>query len=513
MRSQLFVPSLLAASLTILPAQAESYSFAPALQQSPASIVIFQDQQGTLYGIDTLPEQTRAQLTRAASAAEFHGKQGQQLELLAPNGISADRIILVGLGDKALKPGDINALGGALAERLAPLPSQDVGVLVDSMPEGEQFAAQFAHGVELKSYRFTRYRKAELKPKHYHFAIDDATAAARYHSQLQAVEGGVFLARDMTNATAGDMYPGSFATEAQKLRKLGVKVEILDRRKLQALNMGALLGVGQGSEREPLLVVAQWQGSEDAPIALVGKGITFDSGGYNIKATGTTIVRMKSDMAGAATVLGTIKAMAMQQAPINVVGVMPLAENMVSDRALRPGDVVMTAEGKSVEVTNTDAEGRLILADGLWYARTIYQPQMMVDVATLTGSKVRALGYEYTGLFSDHPQLIEQLSYSGQEVGEKLWRLPLDKVYADELKSDIADMKNTGRTAGASVAAMFLHTFVGETPWAHLDIAGNALTSTGNQLAPIGATGHGVRLLSHWLTEFQTYPQADTAAR
>ncbi|MCL1035944.1 leucyl aminopeptidase [Shewanella submarina] len=499
-----FTLSLLAAScLTAAPAIAETFSFGSELNQEPKTLVLFQQQDGELYSAASLPTDTKNQIKRAAEAAQFKGAQGQMLEVLAPNGIEAGRLVVIGLGDDALTEGEINTLGGKLATKLNSLPKQQVGVLTQGIADSHEFAAQFAHGIELKSYRFTHYKASDAEPKHFHLVADDANGAQALHKQLQAVEAGVFLARDMTNMTPEDLYPGSFAEEAKKLKKLGVKVKVLDMDDLEDLNMGALVGVGKGSEREPMLVVAQWQGSDDAPIALVGKGITFDSGGYNIKATGTSIVRMKSDMAGAATVLGTVKAMAMQKAPVNVVAVMPLAENMVSSKAQRPGDVVRTAEGKTVEVTNTDAEGRLILADGLWYAREYYQPQMIVDVATLTGSKVRALGREFTGLFSDDAQMVNELTFAGERVGEKLWRLPLAKAYGDELKSDIADLKNTGSTAGASVAAMFLKEFVGDSRWAHLDIAGDALTSSGTGVAPVGATGHGVRLLSYWLTEEQ----------
>ncbi len=495
-----FALSLLVAALA-LPAAAESFHFDARLTEQPATLVLFQQQDGQLYGQHTLDQSTTNHILRAAEATQFSGKQGQLLEILAPNGLKSNRLLVVGLGDDALSEGEINALGGKLADKLAEQPAQQVGILAQGVPDEADFAAQFAHGVELKSYRYARYKPSASEAKHYQVITGHAAAAAQRHQALQAVEAGVFLARDMTNATAGDMYPGSFAEEAKGLSELGVKVKVLDRDDLEKLNMGALVGVGKGSEREPKLVVAHWQGSNDAPIALVGKGITFDSGGYNIKATGTSIVYMKSDMAGAATVLGTVKAMAMQNAPVNVVAIMPLAENMVSERALRPGDVLMTAEGKSVEVTNTDAEGRLILADGLWYARQMYQPQMIVDVATLTGSKVGALGREFSGLFSDDTAMIDALTYAGERVGEKLWRLPLAPAFGEELKSDIADLKNTGKSAGASVAAMFLKEFVGDSRWAHLDIAGDALTSTGNDFAPKGATGHGVRLLSYWLTE------------
>ncbi|MBV7316519.1 leucyl aminopeptidase [Shewanella sp. NIFS-20-20] len=497
--------SLLALSLTLglsSSLMAETFSF-DTQPIDASTLVMFQTANNAAYSLDQLPQATQVQLAKAMAAAKFNGDQGQTLELLAPVAIEADRIIVLGLGEQPLRVGEIQALGGQLASKLAPLPEHQVQVFVDPMPSEAQFAANFAHGSELASYRFERYKQFELAPKHYHFVSDD-TEANVLHKQLQAVESGVFLARDMTNTTAGDLYPDSFAREAKKLSDLGVKVTVLDEKALAKLNMGAILGVGKGSDRGPRLVVAHWQGSQDAPVALVGKGITFDSGGYNIKATGTSIAHMKSDMAGAATVLATVKAMAMQQAAVNVVAIMPLAENMISGDALRPGDVLTTAAGKTVEVMNTDAEGRLILADALWYAQEKYQPRLIVDVATLTGSKVRALGREFAGIFSDSDTLVTEFTYAGQQVGERLWRLPLDKAYGEELKSPIADLKNTGTqgSAGASSAAMFLKAFINDDqPWVHLDIAGNALSAKPSAVAPAGATGYGVRLLSYWLTQ------------
>ncbi|MGB1297600.1 MAG: leucyl aminopeptidase family protein, partial [Psychrobium sp.] len=272
-------------------------------------------------------------------------------------------------------------------------------------------------------------------------------------------------------------------------------------KQIKKMGMGALYAVGKGSSEGSRLVVAHWKGSDDAPVALVGKGITFDSGGYNVK-TGSSIANMKSDMAGAAAVLGTVKAMALQKAPVNVVAVMGMAANMVSENSVAPGDIVMTAEGKSVEILNTDAEGRLVLSDSLWYARKNFEPKVMVDVATLTGSKIRAVGNRYTGLFSNDEELVTQLTASGDIVGEKLWRLPL--AYGDMLKSPVADLRNIGKGGpGATTAAMFLKEFTGDTRWAHLDIAGNALTASDKGVTQAGGTGHGVRLLSHWILNTQ----------
>ena len=293
------------------------------------------------------------------------------------------------------------------------------------------------------------------------------------------------------------MTPADFAKAAKELKKLGVKITVLEPKQIKKLGMGALEAVGRGSEEGSRLVVAHYQGNKNTPIALVGKGITFDSGGYSLK-TGASIARMKSDMAGAAAVLGTVKAMALAKADTNVVAVMGMAANMVSQFAVAPGDVVRTAEGLSVEIVNTDAEGRLVLSDAMWYARDKFKPSIMIDVATLTGSKIGAVGNEYAAVFSKDDQLIEQLTLAGKQVNENLWRLPLG--YDDALKSDIADLKNIGSHGpGATTAASFLQNFAGDTRWVHIDIAGNALNNKAKDELAEGGTGYGVRLLSNWL--------------
>ncbi|MGI1988010.1 leucyl aminopeptidase [Shewanella glacialipiscicola] len=503
-----FMLSVMAlACLNPLNANAEIFSFDTPSSLNSDTLVLFQSADSTNYGIDLLPQSTQDQLNLATADNIFSGKQGETLEILVPSEIDAKRILLVGIGDtKILTPGVINTIGGNIAAKLDTVPQATVRILTQGLTAAPLFAAELAHGIELRSYRYTQFKASTHKQKNYQIAVDDLSANQKHHKNLQAIEEGVFLARDLTNAPAGIMYPDSFANEARKLKSLGVKVTVLETKDIERLQLGALAAVGKGSERPPKLVVAHWPGSKDAPIALVGKGITFDSGGYNIKATGTSIARMKSDMAGAATVLGTIKAMAIQKAAVNVVAIMPMAENMISGHAMIPGDVIKTAQGLTVEVLNTDAEGRLVLADGLWYAREHYKPSIIIDVATLTGSKVGALGSVYAGLFTDSEALVKELTYAGQQVDERVWRLPLDQAYADELKSTIADLKNTGKegSAGASSAAMFLKRFAGEQPWAHLDIAGNALTATDTAVVPAGATGYGVRLLSTWLTQPKT---------
>ncbi|QYJ75995.1 leucyl aminopeptidase [Shewanella sp. FJAT-52076] len=493
--------AVLFASLLSLPAVADKVNFSSELTASGETLVLFKVKDTDFPGARVMSDGSLTHLERAMQVNGFDGGEGEMLEVLAPAGSQLNRILVMGLGDGKLTDGELNTLGAKLADKLAAHKDTRITLIAEGAPDAANLAAEVAHGFDLKRYQFGRYTDKTQDERELSFALSDAKAAAAEYARLAAVDAGVVLARDLVNTPAGDMTPEDFAAEARKLKSLGVKVTVLDAKGIEKLGMGALAGVGKGSESGPRLVVAHWEGAKGAPIAMVGKGITFDSGGYNIKASGDSISHMKSDMAGAAAILGTVKAMAMQKTRVNLVAVLPLAENMVSGDALRPGDVLRTAQGLTVEVMNTDAEGRLILADGMWYARTHYQPRVLIDVATLTGSKVRALGREYAGIFSDEEALVSGLTASGAAVGEKLWRLPLDKGYGDELKSHIADLKNTGAegSAGASSAAMFLKRFAADVPWAHLDIAGNALSSSEKPLSPAGATGFGVRLLSHWL--------------
>lgn len=486
-----------------------SLALLPALTVQAASQISFTQQTMTadtqilLVSPDSLQQQRHsllqdARVQQAVKAEQFNAQHGKKLELLAPTaGVS--RLLLVGTGDSSkLTAAKSNSLGGELTGYLQSK-SQLSKVSIDASAVAEH-AAALAQGIDLRAYQFAKYHtrnkaKTELVLA---MVVPDQRAAAARYAQLSAVNAGVFLARDLTNEPADAIYPETFAAAALELKNIGVKVEVLDEAAMKKLGMGALLAVGKGSNRPPRLVVAHWQNSSQAPLAIVGKGITFDTGGYNLKTDAASIVRMTSDMAGAAAALGTIKALALQKAPVNVVAIMALAENKISDRAMLPGDVITSAAGLTIQVGNTDAEGRLVLADGLWYARDKFKPRAMVDIATLTGSKVGALGSYYAGLFSEHEVLVQQLTLAGSKVDEEVWRLPLNSKFANEMKSDIADLNNSGKTTGASSAAWFLQQFTGDTPWAHLDIAGNALTSADKGVHVTGATGYGVRLLTEW---------------
>ncbi|GGI98372.1 putative cytosol aminopeptidase 1 [Shewanella hanedai] len=485
-------------------AQAETFKFVEhSKNQDAETLIVFQAGEQRSSELSRLDKLSNQQISAALAIDAFTGEKNHVVEILMPNGIEVNRLVVIGLGDtKAMNAGQINNIGASVTAYLSKSSTDDIKILTAGISDSNSnasFASELAHGINLRAYQFDKYL-SEKKPaeKNYTIKVAEPVKAAASYQQLSAIEQGVFLARDLISEVPTEMGPVQFAAAAKELKKLGVKVTVLEPKQIKKLGMGALHAVGRGSAEGARLVIAHWQGNDEAPIALVGKGITFDSGGYNIKATGDSISRMKSDMAGAAAVLGTVKAMAIQKADVNVVAVMAMAANMVSETAFAPGDVVMTAEGLSVEVLNTDAEGRLVLADGLWYAREFYQPQVMIDVATLTGSKVRALGKRYTGLFSDDDALVNELTISGLAVDEKVWRLPL--AYDDLLKSPIADLKNAGYGGpGATTAAVFLQQFTGDTKWAHLDIAGSALAAKDVGITPTGGTGHGVRLLSHWI--------------
>jgi len=484
---------------------AETFSFGAEPHQAK-SMVVFQSGKTLSSDLSRLDKLSNQQITKALSIAKFEGKNKEVIEILAPVGLDTDRLLIVGLGDSnGLDAGQVNLIGAKINATLASSDDKNVQVFTQGISDNKSnasFAAQLAHGINLRAYKFDKYL-TEKNPseKNYYLSVKKPALASANYKQLAAIEAGVFLARDLTSEVPTEMNPAHFAAAAKDLKKLGVKITILTPKQIKKMGMGALHAVGRGSTEGSRLVVAHWKGSDDAPIALIGKGITFDSGGYNVK-TGSSIANMKSDMAGAAAVLGTIKAMALQKAPVNVVAVMGMAANMVSKTSVAPGDVIMTAEGKSVEILNTDAEGRLVLADSMWYARKNYTPKVMVDVATLTGSKIRALGNRFSAIFSEDDELVKQLTLSGKTVDEALWRLPL--AYGDALKSPIADLKNIGSSGpGATTAAMFLKEFTGDTKWAHLDIAGNALIKTDKGITQAGGTGYGVRLLSHWILNTQ----------
>jgi leucyl aminopeptidase len=449
-------------------------------------------------------------LRGAAETLAFKGKSKSAMDLIRPSGLAAERLLAVGVAVKPDdKPLDFVELGGFVAGKLGK--AKSVSVLFEA-PEGEwtaDAAAQFALGYRLRSYKFEKYKTKKPDDEapaaqEMTLLVADPEAARRAYVHREAVGEGVELARDLVNEPPNVVFPESFAARAEELRKLGVEVEIFDEKALAKLGMGALLAVGQGSKRGSRLAVMRWKGAKakkTPPAAIIGKGVCFDSGGISIKPA-ASMEDMKGDMAGAACVVGLMHALAKRKAKANVVGVIGLVENMPGGESYRPGDILTSMSGQTIEIVNTDAEGRLVLADALWWTKETAKPRFMVNLATLTGAIMVALGVENAGLFSNDDELSARLTEAGKATGETVWRMPMGPAYDKLIDSKFADMKNSGGRHGGSItAAHFLKRFVGDTPWAHLDIAGVAMASPATETNTSWGSGWGVRLLDRLIAD------------
>jgi leucyl aminopeptidase len=445
-------------------------------------------------------------VARAAGVAKFTGKALKSLDIIAPHGAPVDRIRVLGLGeaDKLVAHDWLKAGGAAAAQTGG---AEKVAIYIDApgATVTAKNAADFALGMQLGAYSFDAYKTKkgedeETKPARtvkVTIVTANAAAAKKANDVSDAIAEGVILARNLVNEPANVLGPVEFAEKAKALEKLGVEVDILTEREMKRLGMAALLGVAQGSVRPPRLAVMQWKGGKDKdrPIAFIGKGVVFDTGGISIKPA-AGMEDMKGDMGGAAAVIGLMQTLASRKAKANVVGILGLVENMPDGNAQRPGDIVKSMSGQTIEVINTDAEGRLVLCDALWYCNETFKPQFMVNLATLTGAIMVALGSHHAGLFSNDDTLAARLTAAGLATNERLWRMPLGREYDKMIDSRFADMKNTGgRYAGSITAAQFLHRFVKDTPWAHLDIAGTAMGSPTDEINQSWGSGFGVRLL------------------
>ena len=487
-------------------------------QQTPkeGTLVLFSAQKKKFGSqLKKLDKQCGGQLSNAMEVSSFNGAQNESVEILAPSGLQLSKIIVMGLGDKmSNEPRDALDLGGRLSVIVKNDPKQIVTVLTENIGKDHIFApeivASIATGFLMRRYEFTKYKsQGKEKPskgvlKTVAFACREAAQCLKSFQTTDAVRAGVFTARDLVNEPGNILGPVEFALQARELESLGVHVTILDEAEMAAKGMNALLAVGQGSERPSRLAVMVWSGAKntkDKPLAIVGKGVSFDSGGISIKPS-TGMEDMKGDMGGAACVTGLMRTLALRKAKANVVGVIGLTENMPDGKAQRPGDVVTSMSGQTIEVINTDAEGRLVLADALTYTIETYKPKAIIDLATLTGAILVALGKEYAGLFSNNDRLANNLLKAGTKTGEKLWRMPLGKTYDKLIDSRIADMKNTGgRLAGSTTAAQFLKRYIGDVPWAHLDIAGTAMASPKSDINTSWGSGFGVQLLNEFISE------------
>ncbi|PDH18988.1 MAG: leucyl aminopeptidase [Pelagibacterales bacterium MED-G41] len=416
--------------------------------------------------------------------------------------LSSKKVIVLVSIKKNLKNFQIENLGAELYGRINYGKNKDYSIDADSInSKYNNFIGYLLHGLKLKSYEFNKYKtKKETRLITLNVFGNKNKLSIKNQLNFKAVEEGTFYARDLVSEPGNILHPDEYAKRLKSLKKNGLKVNIYDDKKLKKLGMNALLGVGQGSIRGSYLVTIEWNGKKNntKPLAFIGKGVCFDTGGYSLKPA-KFMEDMTYDMAGSATVVGLMKNLALRKAKVNVVGVVGLVENMVSGNAQRPGDIVKSYSGKTIEILNTDAEGRLVLADALTFTEKKFKPKLMVDLATLTGAIIVSLGSEYAGLFSNDDKLSKQLLEAGDEVNEKLWRMPLHKNFDKLINSKNADMQNINYVggAGSTTAAQFLQRFIlDKTPWAHLDIAGMAFSKYGGALNSGGATGYGVRLLN-----------------
>ena len=483
------------------------------LPEEGVAVVLAEDGPKLTPAAKDLDKTAKGLLSRAATISGFKGKKDSTVDLLAPAGLKFARLLLIGVG----KTADYNAedwlnLGGTVRGLLTGKEGPTAHIVLEMAGKGltPEDVANFALGAALRGYKFKKYKSAPKKKngtadnndktlKKIVIHTADPRAATKLYRALHAVANGVTLARDLVNEPANVLGPAEFAARTKALTKVGIEVSVLPPRTLRRLGMNALLAVGQGSTRPSHVVVMRWNGAGAKgadPIVFVGKGVTFDTGGISLKPA-AGMEDMKGDMAGAACVVGLIHELAERKAKLYAVGIVGLVENMPSGSAQRPGDIVTAMSGLNIEVLNTDAEGRMVLADCLWYAQDRFKPKALINLATLTGAVMVALGKEHAGLFSNNNELAGWLIDAGNATGEKLWRLPLGPKYDKMIDSKVADIKNTGGKWGGSIsAAQFLQRFVKEgTPWAHLDIAGTAMSSVDSEINRSWGSGFGVRLL------------------
>lgn len=467
----------------------------------------------------SLPPLQEKRFARSARADSFEGKKLTSLCLLAPEPDmpeSLSALCVFGVGDgQSWTQQDFCDLGGTLINALPTGAQEDITVrILLECPYGGKIgadpAAHLLLGCVLGAYRFERYKTVSAEKDkqtiRLELCVPHVKKTRSCWKETKGLAEGVLLARDLVNQPANVMTTNAFVQTAETLSSLGIRLDVLGRERLESHAMGALLAVAQGAQSPPYLITMEWCGGDEKtpPVALVGKGVVFDSGGLSLKPA-ANMEAMKGDMAGAAAVIGTMHALAKTKLPVNVVGIIAVVENMPSGHALRPGDIITSLSGQTIEVLNTDAEGRLILADALSYVQSTYNPRLIVDLATLTGAIMVALGQYHAGLFSNNDTLAGQLEKAGNLTGEKCHRMPLDAKYDEQLKSQSADMKNIGgRYAGAITAAQFLKRFIeNETPWAHLDIAGVAMESPETPINKSWASGFGVRLLQAFLMNYE----------
>ncbi len=455
--------------------------------------------------LEELNKKNKDYIKKAIKISGFDYKNNNCLDLILPKGSTADRIILIGTNSNKNDGGkEISKLGSFITSKLNQKKIKNINIICNSSDLNGEQEAMLLYGICLNTYRFNKYfsKKSKMRVNYLekvNIFSKNIAKTKLFWKRYVAIKEGVFLTRDLVSEPANFLTPKMLAKEAKNLSSLGLKVEELDEKKIKKLKMGALLGVAQGSANKPYVVSLEWKGNKikkNTDFTFVGKGVTFDTGGISIKPSGG-MEEMKYDMGGSAVVLGLMKTLALRKTKANVSAVIGLVENMPSSTAQRPGDVVTSMSGQTIEVINTDAEGRLVLADILWYAQKKFKPSRIIDLATLTGAIIVSIGQEKAGMFSNDSSFSDMVNKVGLQVGEEVWNMPVDDSYEKDISSDIADMKNvgSGRGAGSTAGAIFLKRFIKDTSWMHLDIAGVTWTKTDKPLTPKGGTGFGVRLL------------------
>ena len=455
--------------------------------------------------LTNLDQKNSNYIKQSMKVVNFNYKDNNKLDLILPKGSKSERIIILGVNkNSSFSDVDLGKLGSTITTTLNNKKIKEANLVLNDKNFSAYEVALLLYGITLNTYRFNKYFSDKKKIREC-FLETINLFSPNYKNiknewkRFKAIQEGVFLTRDLVSEPSNNLTPLLLSKEALKLRKTGLKVEQLDEKKLKQLKMGALLGVAQGSANKPYVVTLEWRGNKSKKTmdyTFVGKGVTFDTGGISIKPSGG-MEEMKYDMGGSAVVLGLMKTLALRKTKANVSGVIGLVENMPSGTAQRPGDVVRSMSGQTIEVINTDAEGRLVLADILWYAQQKYQPKKIVDLATLTGAIIVSIGQEKAGMFSNNKDFSDELTKLGLKVGEEVWDMPVDDSYEKDISSDIADMKNvgSGRGAGSTAGAIFLKRFIKNTIWMHLDIAGVTWAKSDRPMTPKGGSGFGVRLL------------------
>ena len=466
-----------------------------AFNKSNANLILFADEKFNITGI-----KKHISNSEYSYISDLLNNKDDKKKIVTFDISSKKKIILVSL-KRNLTDSDLENLGAKCYVILNELKETEYVVNSDSVPNGfKNILGYFLHGIKLKSYKFEKYKTKKDKGNISLNVAGKNIPSSKDQLKFNSIEEGTFYTRDLVSEPGNVLHPDEYARRIKSLSKFGLKIKIYDEKDLKKLGMNTLLGVGQGSIRGSYLVTMEWNGSNNKskPLAFVGKGVCFDTGGISLKPA-KFMEDMTYDMAGSAVVVGLMKSLALRKAKINAVGVVGLVENMPGGNAQRPGDIVKSYSGKTVEILNTDAEGRLVLADALTFTEEKFKPKFIVDLATLTGAIIVSLGSEYAGLFSNDDKLSQQLIKSGEHVEEKVWRMPLNKNYDKLIDSKNADMQNINYVggAGSTTAAQFLQRFIlNKTPWAHLDIAGMAFSKYGGALNSGGATGYGVRLLN-----------------